>query len=131
MKRYLKSLLIGELAPDQPSFESNKNVSVSNKEVSVLKSSSGNGLGFGIGGERKTKELAVCLSPCHRHGSMHCPTTTESIPGCEERAPEPQILLGSSHCNVSVSKLVSNLFSSAKAKPRSVDLMLIFIQRTL
>lgn len=28
VKKYLKSLLIGELAPDQPSFESNKKVSV-------------------------------------------------------------------------------------------------------
>lgn len=39
VKKYLKSLLIGELAPDQPSFESNK-------KVSVLESSCGNGLGF-------------------------------------------------------------------------------------
>lgn len=46
VKKYLKSLLIGELAPDQPSFESNK-------KVSLLESSCGNGLGFSMGGEGK------------------------------------------------------------------------------
>lgn len=46
VKKHLKSLLIGELAPDQPSFESNK-------KVSVLESGCGNGLGFSVGGEGK------------------------------------------------------------------------------
>lgn len=46
VKKYLKSLLIGELAPNQPSFESNK-------EVSVLEPSCGNGSGFSMGGEGK------------------------------------------------------------------------------
>lgn len=46
VQKYLRSLLIGELAPDQPSFESNK-------KVSALDSSSGNGSGFSMGGEGK------------------------------------------------------------------------------
>lgn len=46
VKKYMKSLLIGELAPDQPSFESNK-------KVSALDSSGGNGLWFSMGGEGK------------------------------------------------------------------------------
>lgn len=46
VKKYMKSLLIGELAPDQPSFESNK-------KVSAPDSSSGNDSGFSMGGEGK------------------------------------------------------------------------------
>lgn len=46
VKKYLKSLLIGELAPDQPSFESNK-------KVSALDASGGNGSGFSMEGEGK------------------------------------------------------------------------------
>lgn len=117
VKKYLKSLLIGELAPDQPSFETNK-------KVSALNSSGGNGSGFSTGGEGKQESKQE--SPLREHAwfcewagggdgpawTHDCPSITKSTLGSKEWAPEPQILLSSPHWDVSAPEQKQGLLTS-------------------